>query len=80
MPSVLGMSHRQAKMEMFLAGLKSFTFEYQQAENPSENGKVSGTNPGPCTVVPIGSTVDIAYKADYVAPDGGGSSSGGRDR
>ena len=79
-PSVLGMSHRRAKMEMALAGLTSFVFEYQQAENPSENGRVTGTNPGPCAVVPIGSTVDIAYKADYVAPDDDGSQRGGLGR
>ncbi len=79
-PFVLGMSYQRATMEMRLAGLKSFAFEYQQAENPGQNGQVTGTNPAPCTVVPLGSTVDIAYKADYVAPQGAAAQSSTPDR
>ena len=79
-PFVLGMSHQRATIEMGLVGLKSFAFEYQEAENPSQNGQVTGTNPAPCTVVPLGSTVDIAYKADYVATQGAAAQSSTPDR
>ncbi len=79
-PFVLGMSHQRATIEMGLVGLKSFAFEYQEAENPSQNGQVTGTNPAPCTVVPLGSTVDIAYKADYVDPQGAAAQSSTPDR
>ena len=70
MPPVVGMLSRQAIMQVGLAGLKPFAFEYKRANDPSQNGKVSGTNPGPCAVVDLGTTVDIAYSGDYSARDG----------
>ena len=79
-PFVLGMSHQRATMEMRLVGLKSFPYEHQKAENPKENGQVMGTSPVACAVVPLGSTVDIAYKADYVAPQGTAAQSSTPDR
>ena len=75
-PFVVGMSHQQAALELGLAGLKSFAFEYQKAESPSQNGKVTGTSPAPCTVVLLGSTIDVAYKGDYVASEGAPSQGG----